>query len=76
MATNESEPKNILEYFQFQKLDVLTQVAVSLQDENMEGRTFCLQFTEESWHLDKMQFLKAKTQEKQSNSISFHLTWY
>lgn len=76
MTTKESEPKNILEYFLFQKLEMLTQVAVSLQDENMEGITFCLQFTEESRHLDKMQVLKAKTQEKQSNSISFHLTWY
>lgn len=76
MATKESEPKNILEYFLFQKLEMLTQVAASLQDENMEGSIFCLQFTEESWHLDKMQVLKAKTQEKQSNSISFYLTWY
>lgn len=60
MATKEWEPKNILEYFLFQKLEMLTPVAVSLQDENMEVSTLCLQFTEESWHLDKMQVLKAK----------------
>lgn len=40
MATKESEPKNILEYVLFQKLEMLTAAAVSVQDENMEGSTF------------------------------------